>query len=140
RGLARGLRSINLHHPAARQAADAERDIEPQRARRNRLDLDRLAAPAEPHDRALAERALDLGQCGVKRLVLVHSATFDHAQRTLGHAPLLMTGICRPATPLLPPSTSHQRSGGECTLFVLGSQYVLFLRWLLAGFDPSWLI
>jgi len=74
RGLARGLRPVNLHHPPARQAADAERDIEPEGAGRNRLDLDRLAALAEPHDRALAERAFDLGQRGVKRLGFVHSA------------------------------------------------------------------
>ena len=68
RGFARGFRPVDLDHPAARQAADAERDVEPERARGDGLDLDRLAALAEAHDRALAEGPLDLGQRGIERL------------------------------------------------------------------------
>jgi hypothetical protein len=39
RGLAGRLRSVDLDHPAARQAADAEGDIEPERAGGNGLDV-----------------------------------------------------------------------------------------------------
>jgi hypothetical protein len=38
RGLAGGLRPVDLDDPAARQAADAERDVEPERAGGDRLD------------------------------------------------------------------------------------------------------
>jgi len=64
------LRPIDLDHPAARQAADAERDVEPQRAGRDGLDLDRLAR-TQPHRRALAERAVDLRQRGIEGFLLV---------------------------------------------------------------------
>ena len=60
RGLAGRFGSVNLDHPALRQAADAERDVEPERAGRDRLDVHRLVVLAELHDRALAELALDL--------------------------------------------------------------------------------
>src|SRR5437763_1107879 len=50
RGLARGGRAIDLDHPAARQAADAERDIEAERAGGDRVDIHRLVVLAEPHD------------------------------------------------------------------------------------------
>jgi len=43
RGLARGFRSVNFDHPPARQAADAERDVEAQRARGNGVDIDLVA-------------------------------------------------------------------------------------------------
>jgi hypothetical protein len=71
RGLAGRFRPVDLDDPAARQPADAERDVEPERARRDGLDLDRLLALAEPHDRALAEGPLDLRQRRVDRLRLV---------------------------------------------------------------------
>ena len=70
RRLARAFRPVNLDHPAARQAADAERDVEPEAAGRDGLDLDLLAA-AELHRRALAERAVDLRQRGFQCLLLV---------------------------------------------------------------------
>ena len=71
RRLAGGFRAVDLDDPAARQAADAERDVEAERAGRDGLDLDRLLALAEPHDRAFAEGALDLRQRRVERLRLV---------------------------------------------------------------------
>ena len=72
RRLAGGLRAVDLHDPAARQAADAERDVEGDRAGRD--DLDRRAdLVAEAHDRALAELLLDLGERGVERLLAVVS-------------------------------------------------------------------
>ena len=42
RRLARGFRPVDLDDAAARQAADAERDVEAERAGRDRLDVDRL--------------------------------------------------------------------------------------------------
>jgi hypothetical protein len=47
RGLAGGLRAVDLDHPAARQAADAERDVEAERAGGDGLDvaLDALPSP-----------------------------------------------------------------------------------------------
>ena len=85
RGLARGFRAVDLDHAAARQAADAERDVEPERAGGDRLDLDRLLVLAEPHDRALAEVSLDLRERGLERLLLVHARPFDEAQRDVFH-------------------------------------------------------
>ena len=61
RGLARGLRSVDLDDAAARQPADAERDVERQRSGRHDLDLLGLLFGAEPHDRALAELLFDRG-------------------------------------------------------------------------------
>ena len=43
RRLAGGFRSIDFDDAALRQTADAERDVEPERARRDRLDVDRLS-------------------------------------------------------------------------------------------------
>ena len=82
---ARGFRPVNLDHPPARQAADAERDIESQRPRRDRLDLHRFLVLAEPHDRAFAEGAFDLRQSGVQRLGLVHGSSFHEAEIGLRH-------------------------------------------------------
>src|SRR5262249_8226881 len=81
RGLARALGAVDLDDAALGQAANAERNVEPQRAGRDRLDLQRLAL-AELHDRALAEGALDLGESRVQRLVLVLHAVLrlDHFQ------------------------------------------------------------
>ena len=59
RGLARGFRSVDLDDAAPGQAADAECYIEPQRAGRNRLDVERLAG-SQLHDRTFAEGTFDL--------------------------------------------------------------------------------
>ena len=60
RRLTRGLGTEDLDDPAARHAADPQRQVECQRAGRDRVDLDR-AFVAEAHQRADAEVALDLG-------------------------------------------------------------------------------
>ncbi len=65
-GLARGFRAVNFDHAAARQAADAERDVQAERAGGHRLDLD-LALGAQLHHRALAESPIDLGKRRFKR-------------------------------------------------------------------------
>jgi hypothetical protein len=47
RRLARGLRAVDLDHPAARQAADAEREVEAERAGGDDLHvLDHLGVPS----------------------------------------------------------------------------------------------
>ena len=71
RGLAGGLRPVDLDHAAARQAADAERDIEAQRAGGDDLDIVAWPRIAQAHDRALAELLFDLAQCGDQRLLAV---------------------------------------------------------------------
>jgi hypothetical protein len=72
RGFPGGFWAIDFDHPPARQPADAERDIEAERAGRDRIHLDVLVALAQPHDRALAEIALDLGKRGIKSFRLFH--------------------------------------------------------------------
>ena len=62
RRLTRGLRAEDLDDAAARDATDAERDVERQRSGRDRVDGDPRSGVAHPHDGALAELALDLGE------------------------------------------------------------------------------
>src|SRR3546814_18680364 len=57
--------TVDLDDAAARQAADPERDVQPERTRRDRFDLHRLLR-AQFHHRALAEGALNLRQCSVR--------------------------------------------------------------------------
>jgi hypothetical protein len=64
----------DLDDAAARQAADAERDVEPERAGRDRLDLHRFAR-AELHRRALAEGAVDLRERRLEAFCLSMLAT-----------------------------------------------------------------
>ena len=85
RCLARGFWSINFDYPPARQAANAERDVEAERPRRYCLDFDRLLVLAQAHDRTLAERPFDLRQSGVERLGLVHAGPFHEAKIGLAH-------------------------------------------------------
>ena len=91
RRLARGLRAVDLDHAAARHPADAERGVERQRAGGDGGDVDLLPA-AEPHDRALAELLVDLGEGGLDRL-----------------APLLLVVSHRPS----PSSFPGERSGSS---------------------------
>jgi hypothetical protein len=67
---ARALRSVDLDDAPARQAADAQGDVEGDRAGRDDLDR-RPDVVAETHHGALAELAVDLCQRGVERLVAV---------------------------------------------------------------------
>ena len=69
-GLARAFGTVDFDDAATRQTADAERDVEPERSGRDRLDLHRFLR-SELHHRALAERAIDLRECGVERLLPV---------------------------------------------------------------------
>ena len=72
RRLARAFRPVDLDDAAARQAANAERDIEAERAGRHGFYLDDLLIGAKAHDRALAERAFDLRKGRIQGLSLVH--------------------------------------------------------------------
>ena len=74
RRLARRLRAEDLDDPAAGQAADAEREVERERAGGDGVDTD-VALLAQPHDRALAELLLDLAQCHLECLVSFHRGT-----------------------------------------------------------------
>src|SRR5688500_9034746 len=69
--LARTLRAEDLDHAAARQPADAERQVEHERPRRDRSDL-HLGLVAHLHDRALAELTLDLPEGDVESFLAVH--------------------------------------------------------------------
>ena len=80
RRLARRLGAVDLDHPAARQAAHAEREVEADRAGRDDVDLGDVAA-VERHDRALAELLLDGGDGAGHGLHLLFDA---------GHGSLLV--------------------------------------------------
>src|SRR5215469_1423941 len=82
-GLAGGLRPEDLDDAAARQAADAQGDIQAERAGGNGLDVEALRGIAKAHHRAFAELLLDLAQCGGERLlaVLFHLAITQEVAR-----------------------------------------------------------
>ena len=66
-GLPRGLGAVDFHDASARQAADAQGDVEGRGPRGDDLDFG-LDAVAQAHDRAFAELAIDLGEGRVERL------------------------------------------------------------------------
>ena len=72
RRLARRLRPEDLRHAAARDAADAEGQVERDRAGGDRVDV-LLLGRAELHDRAAAELLLDGQDGGVDRLAFARS-------------------------------------------------------------------
>ena len=72
RRLARRLRPEDLDDAAARQPADAEGEVERERAGRDRADRD-LRRVAHAHHRALAELPLDLAERDVERFLPVHA-------------------------------------------------------------------
>src|SRR5579864_5228225 len=80
RGLARRFGTVDLDDAAARQPADAERDVEAERSRRDDGEIVLDLGLAHFHDRALAELLLDLHQCGGERLafVVVHGLSGNH--------------------------------------------------------------
>ena len=68
--LTRRLRTVNLDDPAARHAADSQRQIERDAPGWNRIDL-RSVSLAESHDRAFTELTLDLADRDFDRLLTV---------------------------------------------------------------------
>ena len=94
RGLARGLGPEYLDHPAARNAADAQRDVETQRSGRDRLHLVGGARVAQAHDGAFAKLFFDLAQRGRQSLlaILFHGESSTNVWRhyfTFSAAPLI---------------------------------------------------
>jgi hypothetical protein len=71
-GLAAALRAVDLDDAAARQAAEAQRHVQRDRAGRDYLDRD-PGLLAEAHDRALAELPLDLEEGNLQGLIPVAS-------------------------------------------------------------------
>ena len=86
-------RPVDLDDAPARQAADAERDVEPEGARRDRLHVDRAVVGPQPHDRALAEVLLDVLERLVERLVLVHLPCDDAELRSVHVRSHLIYGL-----------------------------------------------
>ena len=71
RRLSRRLGAEDLDDAPAREPADAEAEVERERAGRDRADRHgRLVA--HPHDRAFAELALDLSERNVQSLLAIH--------------------------------------------------------------------
>ena len=93
RGLAGRLRTVDLDDAAARQAADAERDVEAQRAGGHGFDVLAGGGIAEAHDRALAELLLDLAERGGERLLAVvfHCAHSWRGKNCVANYPTLAT-------------------------------------------------
>src|SRR5690606_21022253 len=109
RGLARAFRAEHLDAAAARQAADAEGDVETEGARGNDLRRLHRTALAHAHHGALAERPLDLTESRVQSLVLVHvvlpnqsEISSRHWRPSLFHSPYAdaMPAICTPFVPI----------------------------------------
>src|SRR5262249_24685337 len=112
-GLARRLRAVDLDHPAARDPANSEREVEAERARGQRLDVllgERVLA--ELHDRALAELLLDLADGQIDGPLAIHVDSHVTPSPAPG---------CRPrwpystplsgASPVAPPPFFGARSG-----------------------------
>jgi hypothetical protein len=78
RRLARGLRAVDLGDAAAGDAADAERDVERQRPRRDDGDLVEDAALAQAHDGALAELPVDGRDRQIEGLPPIAFRYFSH--------------------------------------------------------------
>ena len=127
RGLAGGFRPVDLDHAPARQAADAERDVEAERAGGDRLDVHRLVVLAEPHDRALAEIALDLGERGIKGLRLVHGRTFNETKRWRTH--------CR--APYDRDSGDRQRGPRRRPQLTMAAMYTICSRFAICSCDRN---
>ena len=70
RRLTRRLRTVDLDDAAAREPADAERDVERDRTGRDDLDGSALVA-AQAHDGALAELTVDLRERSLEGLLAV---------------------------------------------------------------------
>ena len=126
RRLAGGFRPVNLHDAAARQAADAERDIEPERAGGDGLHVHRLVVLPSRMMEPLPNWPLDLAERGGKGFRLVHGRSFDDTQRRLTHDVAPIRPENRPPDNASPCPYAGIDRKKQCTLFVLCSQYVLF--------------
>src|SRR5471032_651527 len=71
RGFTGRFRTVDFHHAAARQAADAERDVQAERAGRDDLHFFDRGAGVHAHHGPFAELLFDLRQCGSEGLGLL---------------------------------------------------------------------
>ncbi|MNY27333.1 hypothetical protein D3C86_1612380 [compost metagenome] len=85
RRLTRAFRAINFNDAPLRQTADAERDIQAERTRRNGLHLNHIFIGTELHNRSLAERPFDLGERRFQCLAFIHRFILYETQRILCH-------------------------------------------------------
>ena len=109
-GLARRLRAEDLDHAAAREAADADRRVDRERAGGDELHRQDLARP-EPHDRALAELPLDLRQGAFDRLEPLRFHV-RHESGPFSSAPVRFPSLLRRyTTPSRGGSIGPRRSG-----------------------------
>ena len=88
-GLAGGLGAVDLDDAAAGHAADAEGQVQRQRAGGDRLDIERDIV-AQAHDGALAVVALEAGDDGIEGLFLFLRGAFYGGDRKV----LLFIGFC----------------------------------------------
>ena len=74
RGLAGGFRAVNLDHPAFGKPTNAQRNVQPDRTRRDDVHVPGRGAVAQAHYRAFAELFLDLseGLCECFFTILIH--------------------------------------------------------------------
>ena len=77
-GLAGRLRPVDLDDAAARQAANAQRDVQPQRTGGDHFDVRGNFAVGHAHDRTLAELLFDLCQSGSQCLGLLCACLVVH--------------------------------------------------------------
>src|SRR5690606_29694616 len=82
--LASAFRTVDLGDATLRESADADRGIEVDRSRRNRLDLHLRAILAHLHNGALPERLLDLRHREPKRLLAIVLLCNSRCRRCLG--------------------------------------------------------
>ena len=71
RRLAGGLGSVDLHDSAARHAADAEGEVERERARADGFDVHGAVIITEAHHGAAAKGLFDLRKGGLQRLLAI---------------------------------------------------------------------
>src|ERR1039458_8778778 len=84
RGLARRFRPEDFHDAAARNPADAERQVQRERAGRNHVNFDQRPGIAEAHDAAFAVTLGDGGNGGVE-FALVRRGGFGFSGRFFGN-------------------------------------------------------
>src|SRR5581483_5930223 len=84
----------DLHDAPARDASDAQRDVERQRARGNGVHRHPRAGITHAHDRALAELALDLCQGPLKGRLALGIGLWVRRRTSLRAAFLLITHLC----------------------------------------------